>query len=410
MPEPTTKSVLLVADFPFQPAVMGNQKRVASLVAAIRSWGYEVHFLALGKPFSPTELAATRQAVDSLEVHEWAPQLDPYGLPACKTLLGRARGKAMRHLKQSVGAWPPPLDPDAEERCPQFFVKIVEDKVRSLRPVAVVVVYIWMSKLLCNLPEGVHRLIDMQDLMHFRLTQYRGAGIHSFFQCTLRDELRCLGRADYILCIQAEEKRTLSRHIPSAKLLLTPHAHELYPPPPDREKGRRLLFLGSSHAANVEGLKWFIREVWPLVHGPDPGIRLAIAGTTGPAMREDGAMAGAMDGIEVLGVVESVIPAYHATDVVINPILRGSGLKIKVVEALCCGVPVVSSSRGVDGIDGISACDAVRVADSAQAFAAAIVELLSTPHDHSRAALEFAQAHFSQAVAYSGLREALGGR
>ena len=279
--------------------------------------------------------------------------------------------------------------------------------MRTSRPIAVVVVYIWLSKCLSSIPSGVLKLIDTQDAMHLRLKQYRGSNVYSFFHCTLQDELRCLRRADKNLIIQAEEKRIFGEYLRDDQLLLAPHAHDIAPPPETKRKGARLLFVGAPHAANVEGLKWFAAKVWPSIYTTNRNVRLTIAGNVGRVLQQDDSFVYPSDGIEILGFVESIVAVCHNADVFVNPILRGSGLKLKVVEALCCGLPVVSTSKGIEGIPGIAECEAVRIADTPDSFSAAVDELLSAKRDHSEAALSFAEQNFSETVAYEELRAVL---
>ncbi len=87
--------------------------------------------------------------------------------------------------------------------------------------------------------------------------------------------------------------------------------------------------------------------------------------------------------------------------VMINPILRGSGLKIKVVEALCAGLGVVSTSKGLEGMRDAGQCEAIVVADSPVAFATGTVRLANSPIPLSSTAQDFAQKRFSCAAAYS---------
>src|SRR5210317_1016933 len=133
-PGQPTKSLILVTDFLFLPAFSGNRKRVASLMSAIRSWGYAVHVIGLDTGFSDHEISATRAAVDQLELVSWRPQLDPYGLPAAKTFSERVAKKLQRGLLKSLGKWPPPLNPDLEDRCPAHFRAAVRERVEKVKP------------------------------------------------------------------------------------------------------------------------------------------------------------------------------------------------------------------------------------------------------------------------------------
>ncbi len=400
-------SIVLVADFLFEPATSGNTKRVSSLVAAIRSWGYKVHFLGIGSDWSDAACKATRAVVDGFEIFEWKADLDPYGLPSPKGFIQRVVRWGRRRISLLLKWWPPALDPDLQQRCPDGFCEFVRCRVELLRPVAVIVEYLWLSRCLENLPTDVHRIIDTHDLMHQRLLQYRGTGLYSFFQCTLADELKCLRRAGSVLVIQEEEKRILSSYLDASKLVLTPHGHRLSPPARNRSRTMRILFAGSAHAANVEGLKWFLQEVWPLIASQDSAVTFSIVGGCCQSVLDLVAGLPGRSRIHLAGVVDDLIPECHQSDILVNPILRGSGLKIKVVEALCCGLGVVSTSKGVEGIDDLVACPSIRVADTPHEFAMAATALLNHAGDLSEHSLQFANSRFSPDAAYSEMRTVL---
>ena len=408
MAGPTSKPIVVfVADFPIYPAISGNRRRVASLIAAVRSWGYQVHYVALDVGFTAEERALTRSAVDDCLFFEWTADFDPWGKLAPRSLLGRIRRKLSRHAKQFVGAWPEPLDPDLEERCPGAFRRIVVERVGATRAVAVVVEYLWLSKCLEAIPGKTLKVLDSHDAMHLRLEQFRGSKLHSFFQCTLEDELKCFARADKTMMIQETEKQMFCEWFPTERLMLTPHAHSMVPPPRGKRRGKELIFIGAAHASNVEGLVWFISEVWPRVRAVHADATLTVVGNAGLAVERDRNLAAPLDGVTMRGIVESIVDECHRADISIAPIFRGSGLKVKVVEALCTGMPLVTTSKGVEGIVGVEKCEAVRIADTPAAFSAAVLEFLGSALDYSDVAISFAERHFSEDAAYGELKASL---
>ena len=82
--------------------------------------------------------------------------------------------------------------------------------------------------------------------------------------------------------------------------------------------------------------------------------------------------------IEVTGYVESVIPFYRMTDVVVCPLRIGGGVKVKVLEALNAGKAIVSTSIGAQGLNPRD-CQAITVADDVTHFAQSVVRLLNDP-------------------------------
>src|SRR5581483_7591015 len=135
-----------------------------------------------------------------------------------------------------------------------------------------------------------------------------------------------------------------------------------------------MLFLGSfRHAPNVRALEWFLGEVLPRLEKLDPEARLIVAGAEMPP-----GLVNNRRNVEVLGYVPEIrdVLARHA--VFVCPILSGSGVRVKLLEAFACGIPVVSTRLGAEGLaqrDG----EYCRLADDPRAFAQAIADLLADP-------------------------------
>lgn len=112
---------------------------------------------------------------------------------------------------------------------------------------------------------------------------------------------------------------------------------------------RLLLYIGTlTWEANREGLYRFLKETWPLVKSKEPGVIFTIIGKdNNPALfapwKED-------DQIKWLGFVEDLKPHYERARVFVSPLNFGSGIKVKVVNALYRGLPTVTTSIGVEGL------------------------------------------------------------
>jgi len=137
-----------------------------------------------------------------------------------------------------------------------------------------------------------------------------------------------------------------------------------------------ILFLGSfRHLPNVEGLEWFARFVLPLVRNKLPRARLVIVGSDPPARH---ALPGNPEAIEIVGFVEDIQAPLQQYALFVCPILSGSGVRVKLLEAFASGIPVVSTRIGAEGLareDG----EICALADDPQAFADRVVALLSDP-------------------------------
>jgi glycosyltransferase involved in cell wall biosynthesis len=134
-----------------------------------------------------------------------------------------------------------------------------------------------------------------------------------------------------------------------------------------------LLFTGSmDHSPNRDAALWFGREVWPLVAERVPEARLAVVGR-GP--QEQLRSLAAQPGVEVAGAVPSIEPYFERAHVAIAPLRSGGGSRLKILEALAAGRPVLSTTVGAEGLDLEPGRDLL-IADGAEAFAEAAVGLL----------------------------------
>ena len=111
---------------------------------------------------------------------------------------------------------------------------------------------------------------------------------------------------------------------------------------------RRVLFVGQmSYHANIEAAVWFARRCWPGIHRRLPALRLTIVGADpAPAVT---ALA-SEPGVEVTGTIADVRPFYREAAAAVVPLRAGGGTRLKILEAMAAGVPVVSSTLGAEGL------------------------------------------------------------
>jgi glycosyltransferase involved in cell wall biosynthesis len=134
----------------------------------------------------------------------------------------------------------------------------------------------------------------------------------------------------------------------------------------------RIVFVGAlNYHPNIEAAVWFVGRVWPRVSASFPHWRLTLVGChPGPAVRE----LAKTPGVEVTGTVPDVRPFYREAVAAIVPLLTGGGTRLKILEAMAAGVPVVSSSLGAEGL-AVSPAKDILIADGEDAWLPAIGSL-----------------------------------
>ena len=141
----------------------------------------------------------------------------------------------------------------------------------------------------------------------------------------------------------------------------------------------KMLWLGGfDWPPNAEAIRWFIDEVWPLMSPRLPNAEFHIVGGSPPTEL------GSSDArITFHGYQDDVDVWRDLADVLVAPLQTGSGVRVKIVEAMAAGLPVVSTSKGCEGLEVTSGVDVI-VADQPHDFAEALVDLAGRPEVRSR--------------------------
>jgi glycosyltransferase involved in cell wall biosynthesis/GT2 family glycosyltransferase len=195
-------------------------------------------------------------------------------------------------------------------------------------------------------------------------------------QKTFRHEVLAVRAADVAITMSEEDRDVLARYTDASRLRVVPNgvACADFPFSPDGAEPATVLFVGFfRHPPNVEAVLWFAQQVLPRLRERAPDVRFLVVGAYPPPALED--LAGKHPGIEIAGRVPDTAPYYRRAAVFVAPILRGSGTRLKILEAMASGSAVVSTTVGAEGIG--APADAIRIADDAESFAAAVAALLS---------------------------------
>jgi len=242
---------------------------------------------------------------------------------------------------------------------------------------------------------GMGTATVMHDLFHARADQFTGSA-DSVTAIDAMAETRLLSQADAVLAIQATETEFVRQHVPGTLSILAPMpAHPVSNPQPG--DADRLLFVGSNTAPNVLGLGWFLEMVWPEVQARRPASVLSVVGTVGAALGS------IPKGVRILGLVDDLAEHYAVAGIVISPLHQGSGLKVKLIEALAHGKACVVTGVSLQGVEALLA-NAVIKADDAPDFIAAISHLQDDDEGRfalATTALAAARGHFSPEACFA---------
>jgi glycosyltransferase involved in cell wall biosynthesis len=187
-----------------------------------------------------------------------------------------------------------------------------------------------------------------------------------------------IGRAvDAVLAVSAEDRDALRAamgadvDIRVVPIAVDPVEVGVLARRPDAD---RLVHLGTMYwPPNVDGVRWFVRSVFPLIRAARPDAAFDVIGARPP--RAIRALARPGSGVRVTGYVDDPTPYLERAAVMVVPVLAGSGMRVKILNALAQGLPVVTTALGCEGI-AAQAGTHLLVADHPDEFAAATLRVL----------------------------------
>jgi glycosyltransferase involved in cell wall biosynthesis len=360
----TFMKLLMVSPVPTDPVIAGNRARVLGLLALLARLGHDVSFAYVPYYEHADNDAMRNRLGERLRVLE-------ADVPPFPTFSGRVKRKLARGLRStSAHLW------DVDE----WFDDRLLSQLAALQKVeqfdSVLIEYVFLSKLVHAFPERTRTIIDTHDLMGDRHKLYVKAGVPpTWFATSPQQEIKALNRADAVIAIQQHEEEYLKNKI-SAEVFCVGHIGGLDIQPMSDPGGTRILFVGSDNPINLHALQWFTDTVLPDIKRKIPSCHLALAG---PICYQRSWPAGTV----ILGTLSDLAPAYAEATLVINPVLFGTGLAIKTVEALTYGRPLVATPAGLRGL-GSEFAGAVSVAEGAEDFAEKVIELLKSQEARTR--------------------------
>lgn len=191
-----------------------------------------------------------------------------------------------------------------------------------------------------------------------------------------RYERRTVGAFEHIIAVSDTDRRTMLEMAPDARISVVPTGVDtaaFRPASRERPRAPIVLFLGSMDwEPNIDGVRYFVSEVWPRVVDAVPAARFHIVGRNPPpAIR-----ALASSQVEVTGRVPSVQEHLSRAAAVVVPLRIGGGTRLKIYEAMAAAKAVVSTSIGAEGLDVTDGRDII-LADTPETFAGGVVRLLS---------------------------------
>lgn len=240
-----------------------------------------------------------------------------------------------------------------------LFNKILRDNSYDY----IIISYAYWANLVKNNPlvKQAKIVIDTHDFLTAQDQNRKGVSLKSAFA----DEINRLNLFDEVWVISTDEQYLFSQFCRN-KVRLVPVSFDNNTSLPSSEKTFDLLYVGSDNPHNVRAAKWFFSEVYPRLPAD---VSVCAVGSIVRYVPDNPA-------ITKIPFAEQLNDYYKKTRLAVCPMLSGTGVKIKVVEALSYGIPVVCSPKGVDGLINKSG-NGCLIAENADEFIHLIRQLLA---------------------------------
>ncbi|MFT5838986.1 MAG: hypothetical protein ACJASL_003334 [Paraglaciecola sp.] len=329
------KNILVVSPIPSHPQYQGNSARIFRLTKMFQLIGYKIHFVYFGM-----EGMTEQQQLEMTDCWDFFHYVQPIG-PAASPSYGEYY--------------------DIDDWYDQRVSSLIETLCRRYEFDICLTNYVWFSKALDAVPEKTYKIIDTHDVFGDRHIVAKKAGLEPLWFYTTKElEALALSRANLIIAIQDEEKsyfnsiteipvEVIGYVVPEQKLL------ERKKCPQDKI---RIGYIGSGNPFNVQSMLAFQTE---LMRHPDLFSRFDfyLAGTICKNMVEHNEI------YTICGMVDELEDFYSEIDIAVNPMIGGTGLKIKSLEALSFAKPLIGT---VDAMVGIKTENVLQQCESINAL------------------------------------------
>jgi glycosyltransferase involved in cell wall biosynthesis len=392
------ESVLFVSTYCPGDRAFGSDTRIRGVLEWMTQGGMKVHFVHVTRKFFPRPPLKVMPC--------WFASYHPLNVAGCAATADQPREWKLITRPRSLGFhryW------SQRRRGGQSLGACLEELLRRTRAKILWVNHTVLAPVVAELPQRdeVLRILDTHDVLHLRDARFRTAGVRPEQDIALRVERELLSLFDVILAIQDCERDVLKRMVPDRTVLTLGHAHDVAP-----QHGTSLDvgFVGSDYVVNEKGLLAFLKDAWPAICERHPATRLQIAGGIS---KSSAIIARAQHDRRLVlrGIVPRLADIYAEPAVMICPMWFGSGLKIKMVEALAHGKAVVASPLAAEGLED-GAPTAFLLAEEPRDFAPAVLRLLGDEPLRRRfevSAAEYAGATFSAERVWRELNQFLHG-
>lgn len=321
--------LLVVSTVQTHPTTSGSASFINSYSSMLKEMGCDVYFLHVPPVYQNRE-DVMRGIVDSRQY--WGNHYFVYRM----SLINKIKEKILNYFCKYFR--------NGFSYCDNKYIWGLHSYVKKINKEyhfdACLVNYYWLTKLFTKV-----KFPKMGIITHDSFTyNNQRNGVDSILNLTPNEEAKALQRCPFIFAMQNEERVYFSRIAPKSKVLLSFCRYNFVRQP--LTYNHNIVFLASSFYLNVNGLEWFLREIFPLILKTFSDCRLIIGGSICTVMSH----LSSCSNIDLLGYVNDVADFYNMGDVAINPTYQGTGLKIKTFESVAYNKITLVHPHSISGM------------------------------------------------------------
>ena len=317
-------SILIITHINFWDKQMGSHQRLFSLIKYLEKY-FSLDLIYL-EPKKDTDIVNINKLNLKTKII-FIDDLDEYFIDIKKQKEFLSRNKILQDFNNDS------------------FVSKVNGLLNKKNYSHIIIEYIHLSYFLPILKDKI-LILDSHDIMSKRNLIFKMNNQKHWIDIFEKEELEIFKYFDKVLAIQKSEyKYLIDNNINS---LYIPHPINVYKNSYSNrsDKYKIVIFIGGFNAGNNNAIQWFIKNIWNYFE-KNPYIKLFIYGSVCNALKDN-----LIDSnIELKGNVENLEEVYNKALIAINPVQIGGGLKIKNIESMSFGVPLITTSIGAKGLE-----------------------------------------------------------
>ena len=240
--------------------------------------------------------------------------------------------------------------------------------------------YYLQSKIFESLDSNILKVVHTHDRFTNRNKIFQRDGkVPEFYYLTKKGERKALSRADVVIAVQEKECQFFEKLVNGTNTICLSIGNFIEKRDIKAVYNHCYGFLGSINDANIDAVKLFIKKYLPVIKKHEPDSQFVIAGGVCKNIPDN-------EQYIKMGYIDNIEDFYETVSFVVTPMLAGTGLNIKNIEALSFGKPIVTTSIGAKGLDG--AQNAMKIADKDTEYIDNVIYLLQNQEEINRMSME----------------------